>query len=459
MGCSSVSEINERFDPKEEIANKKKSEENLQIITKKEENEENNEKKENKEKKENNVKKEDKSFNKEKCKSIVSSLPIRKKTNLQSFKKIMKSKTEKLSQKEKSFVLFLYICQNIEYDYKSFLDGIIPVCSMEEVFRRGKTVCSGYARLFKDIALYLELNVLCVSCYAKGVWFQPGQKMTRINHEYNVINLDNKWYHIDSTWGAGQIKENNYVKKLNEFYFLPDPELLIKTHFPEDEKWQLTKKKYTLEEFSKWPQILIEFFKYEFNKYFPEEGFIELKDLNSQKFIIWGNNLEKKSLSCDVFLLEGELYKSQPNLNLITFYNDRFEIDCIFNKKGRYLIIICGNDNGGTHFNEIMRYIINVENDAKNELKFPDSFAYGKEIKIIEPLYDGLKSGTKVKFKFESKLDTIIIIDCNWHYLKRNKQGFFEEEIEIKSLAGKNVIIGKKTITNGCSYLYAYDVI
>ena len=459
MGCSSVSEINERFDPKEEIANKKKSEENLQIITKKEENEENNEKKENKEKKENNVKKEDKSFNKKKCESIVPSLPIRKKTNLQSLKDIMKSKTEKLSQKEKSFVLFLWICQNIEYDAQSYFAGKNVDCTPEGVFRNGKTVCSGYARLFKDIALYLGLNVLCVHCYAKGVGYEPGQKMTSTDHEYNVINLDNKWYHIDSTWGAGHIKEKDFVKELNEFYFLPDPELLIKTHFPEDEKWQLTKKKYTLEEFLKWPKIGNNFYKYEFNKFFPEEGFIELKDLNSQKFIIWGKNLEKKDLSCRVFLLEGEWYKYQPNLELINFYNDRFEINCIFNKKGRYLIIIYGNNNGETSLKEMMRYIINVENDAKNELKFPHSFACAKEIKIIKPLYNGLKSGTKVKFKFESKLDTIIIIDCNWHYLKRNKQGFFEEEIEIKSLAGKNVIIGKKKGTNIFSYLYAYDVI
>ena len=173
MGCSSVSEINERFDPKEEIANKKKSEENLQIITKKEENEENNEKNENKEEKENKIKKVDKSFNKKNCKSIVSSLPIRKKTNLQSLKDIMKSKTEKLSQKEKSFVLFLWICQNIEYDAQSYFAGKNVDCTPEGVFKNGKSICSGYARLFMDIALYLKLNVLCVHCYAKGVSYEP----------------------------------------------------------------------------------------------------------------------------------------------------------------------------------------------------------------------------------------------------------------------------------------------
>ena len=37
----------------------------------------------------------------------------------------------------------------------------------------------------------------CVTCYAKGVSYHVGQKMHSSNHEYNVINLDNKWYPID----------------------------------------------------------------------------------------------------------------------------------------------------------------------------------------------------------------------------------------------------------------------
>ena len=31
------------------------------------------------------------------------------------------------------------------------------------------------------------------------------------NHEYNVIKLNYKWYPIDSTWGAGNTEEKNYV--------------------------------------------------------------------------------------------------------------------------------------------------------------------------------------------------------------------------------------------------------
>ena len=130
--------------------------------------------------------------------------------------------------------------QNIDYDVKGLRSGKNIDCSKEGVFKSGKTVCSGYSNLYCDIALYLDLNVVCIPCYAKGSGYIPGEKITAssTNHEYNAINLDGKWYPIDATWGSGYSMCGVYVREFNEFYFLADPELLIKTHFPSDEKWQ-----------------------------------------------------------------------------------------------------------------------------------------------------------------------------------------------------------------------------
>ena len=36
--------------------------------------------------------------------------------------------------------------------------------------------------------------------------------MNDTNHEYNVIKLNNKWYPIDSTWGAGHLEGMDYKK-------------------------------------------------------------------------------------------------------------------------------------------------------------------------------------------------------------------------------------------------------
>ena len=398
-------------------------------------------------------------FNKESCKEITSSLPKRTETNLQSLKDLIKSKTERTSPKEKSYITFLWICQNIDYDAQSYFAGRSVDVTPEGVFRNGKTVCSGYARLYKDISTYIALEVECVNCYAKGVGYQPGQKMNSTNHEYNVIKLNNKWYPIDSTWGAGHIEGKDFKREFNEFYFLADPELLIRSHFPENPQWQLTKQKYTLDDFLKWPKIDSYFFKYGFKKYIPETGEINLASNNSQKFQLFVDNIKQKNLTCNVFYLEGNCFNQQLNSEIVNLYEDKFEIDCIFNKKGQYKVEFYANDDGTNHMNGIMNYIINVNNNAKEELKFPHSYAGAKAVNIIEPMYDNLKSGSNVRFKIKSELETIIIIDKQWHYLNKNEQGFFEEEIKIENEKGKNVIVGKKNENGGCSYLYTYCVV
>ena len=278
-----------------------------------------------------------------------------------------------------------------------------------------------------------------------------------------VVKLDNKYRPIDCTWGAGTIQEKKFVKHLNEFYFLTDPELLIKTHFPANDRWQLTEKKYTLSDFLKWPQVFENFYAFGFNKYFPEEGFIELNS-NTQNFIIWGNNISKNEASCNIFLLEGNIYQQQLNLDRIKFLEGKIEFDFIFNKKGRYKIKLFANNDKGKVTHNIMTYIVDVQKESINELKFPYYYQEAKEIEIIEPIYDNIKSGQNVKFKIKTNLndlDTIIIIDGQWHYLNKDEQGFFEKEITIQTPPGKNIIIGKRKDNSdcNCSYLVAYTII
>ena len=104
-------------------------------------------------------------------------------------------------------------------------------------------------------------------------------------------------------------------------------------------------------------------------------------------------------------------------------------------------------------------YLVNAENDAKKELKFPHTYSESNSIKLIIPLYNGLKSGKTVKFKMESDLDIIIIDDVIRHYLERNDKGFFETEIEIQSKPGKSVKIGKLNGFFSTSFLIEYDVV
>ena len=369
--------------------------------------------KEEKVKEEESPKKPNSIFDRQLCDEIVSSLPKREKTTLKKFKSIIKSKTEDLSEKEKAFVLFKWIGQNIDYDVKNKNAGKKVDCSKEGVFKSGKTVCSGYSNLFLDIALYLNLKVESVSCYAKGAGYIPGEKIyaSSTNHEYNVINLDGKWYPIDSTWGAGHSNGNKYIREFCEFYFLADPELLIKTHFPSNEKWQLTKKIYKLSEFEKWPKVFSNFYEFGFRQFYPEEGCLELNDKNIIKFVIYGENMKEKGLMCSISLLgnKGKINNKKEKLSFMKFYNDKIEINCSFNKKGKYLVDFLGNKGDSLTHTSILSYTVKVEKNSKQILTFPETFHGHELINIIEPLNGVLKSGEKVKFKLESDLETIFI--------------------------------------------------
>ena len=210
----------------------------------------------------------------------------------------------------------------------------------------------------------------------------------------------------------------------------------------------------------KWPLVKEDFYKYGFEKYYPEEGLIELGNKNSKKFIVYAKDMSTKTAICDIYLLKGNVYHQLLNSTYINFYEDRFEADCIFNKKGKYKVKIFGNNSREEkESNDILEYIVNVNSDAKKELSFPQTYKGHEDINIIEPLYNNLKSGEKVKFKIKSNLDEIIIIDGEWHHLKKNPSGYFELETTIQSQKGASVGVGKSKPPNGCDFLVSYDVV
>ena len=145
---------------------------------------------------------------------------------------------------------------------------------------------------------------------------------------------------------------------------------------------------------------------------------------------------------------------------MINFFNDRFKVTCIFNKKGKYKIELFGNKDGSPKTFIILVYIVIVEKDSKKEMKFPKFYNESKQIKIFEPLYNNIKSGDKVKFKIKSNLDKIIIADDHWYYLKRGENGFFEKEIIIKNSPGKQLIVGKENENkeNTCVFMASYNI-
>ena len=441
---------NEISDNKENI--KEKKQEKTETLTQKEKKDENKIVKENQK---------ELSYNKDLCKEIVSSLPVRKKGDYSNFKSAIKEKTEKLNDTEKSYVLYLWICENISYDTSALINPNFALKVPESVYDFGKASCQGYSNLFKDLSDFLNLEVKSVECYVKGYNYNVGSIILNSNHEYNVIKLNNKWYHIDCTWGAGDIDNNKFHKCFKDFYFLPDPEILIKTHFPENEEWQLTQKKYTLDEFLNGPEIRLEFHKLGFTNFYPNEGTILLKDSNTQKFIVYGDNLNTKGAMCCLLYYENNVYNQKLGTTKVNFYDDRFEADTIFNKKGKYRIQIFASDNREDNYVIILEYSVIVENDSEKEIFYPRFYRGNEGINVIEPLYDNLKSGENVKFIVKSNdYEKLIVCDDEkWIDMIKKENGFYELEIKIKAKKNDKVDICRPKGYNTISDLVSYNVV
>lgn len=76
------------------------------------------------------------------------------------------------------------ICENTEYTlYSSYHQ------SSAGVFLEGKAVCAGYAEAFQMLCQGVGIQTLTV---------------TSAEHEWNLVNLYENWYHVDTTWdGTG----------------------------------------------------------------------------------------------------------------------------------------------------------------------------------------------------------------------------------------------------------------
>lgn len=151
------------------------------------------------------------------------------------------------TQKEKARAIFIWVAENIEYDYKNMYSD--SSLNSDEILKNRKGVCRDYIRLYAEIAKKVGLKTYNITGYTR--------KMKRINydmHAWCAVMLDSMWYFIDPTWGSGYLKNNRYVKEVNNDYFMVKPGRFIKTHIPFDPLWQFSNYPITKLEFQnrKW---------------------------------------------------------------------------------------------------------------------------------------------------------------------------------------------------------------
>jgi hypothetical protein len=171
--------------------------------------------------------------------------------------------------------IFIWIADNIEYDYKLLNSGRTEwnrfECSgsrescaearidwnnkhLEHVLNKKKTVCNGYTKLFKRMCNMVGIQNEMVDGYVKKTPFQIGLVLN-VSHTWNVVNLGGVNYYFDVTWAAGSCKVDeesgkltDFVKRYQDFYWQTPKHKFMRNHFPKDEKW-IAETGYTKEQF------------------------------------------------------------------------------------------------------------------------------------------------------------------------------------------------------------------
>ncbi|MET0759223.1 MAG: transglutaminase domain-containing protein [Flavobacterium sp.] len=183
----------------------------------------------------------------EEIEKYVKEVPKSETIDIETLTKYLKKDAK--TKKEIVARIYFWIAENIEYDWDAFINKRQIDVSANATLENRKSVCAGYASLFKSICDNAKIKCVIIEGYAKGYGYN-GERLTETNHAWNAVKLYDKWEFVDSTWGNGSILINsNEEKSWSARYLFDDPNDFILEHFPKSEEWQLLENKMNIETF------------------------------------------------------------------------------------------------------------------------------------------------------------------------------------------------------------------
>jgi len=177
------------------------------------------------------------------------------------------------------------------------------------LLKHNKTICTGYAYLLKELCYFANLK--CEMIHGFGRTSQTDiTDFESPNHSWNAVLLNEKWYLVDATWASGQQNFDNddFGFNYNDGYFLTDPKLFAKNHYPLDEKWLLLgNETYTFNMFLNEPVIYRSGYNKLENHVFPAKMHHFMTKQDELKIIY---NFKNETFEKDIYLLIDNGYTS-----------------------------------------------------------------------------------------------------------------------------------------------------
>jgi len=161
-------------------------------------------------------------------------------------------------------ILHDWVADNIAYDAKSYLAGTSVESDWQTTLASGKGVCQGYSKLLAEMCRLAAVPCEKISGYGRGYLFGMGaaDSPNQVNHAWNAVQIGGRWYLVDVTWDAGQVKQGAFHKAYGTTYLFPQPRQFVYTHFPSEPKWQLLDPPLAAEQFVRLPYLRGTFFEH-----------------------------------------------------------------------------------------------------------------------------------------------------------------------------------------------------
>ncbi len=299
------------------------------------------------------------------------------------------------TESAKARIIYAWITQHITYDVPSFFEAVnndkYPDVSPEKVLRDRTTICSGFSNLYYALAAAMNLESVIIIGYAKGATPEDIKRFEKVNHAWNGVKIDQEWYLLDATWGAGSTINDQFVPEYKPYYFATAPQEFINNHYPKDQGWQLLSQTLSRKEFDNLPQISARF----------HNLGLELVS-HLQKKIESTNQVDiNLKAPQDVFALAILEQKNQelPDTTVLV------------NRQGENLIISIAPPQAGTYdltifakqkddqgqYGEVIKYQIEA---TKSTAQFPKLYAHFHQYQasLIEPLAADLQPNWRTYF-------------------------------------------------------------
>lgn len=350
---------------------------------------------------------------------------------------------------EKARLIYAWITHNIDYNFSGFLSGQYGDVSPEGVLKNRKGVCTGYANLFQALAQEMGLEAHVIEGYAKGYGYAVGNS-TEINHAWNAVKIDNAWFLIDSTWGAGYIQNNQFKKKFNPFYFATKPNQFIYNHLPSDNNWQLLTRRYSKQKFEQLPEVSPAFFEYNLNVVNPKSHTIQASK-NAEVILNVPNDIV---ISADLFSNSSPL----ANSTLIQKEHNQTRINVAFPSSGTYQLNIYAKPKGQSgNYDHAISFRVVASQSGE-----PFPITYGSfsdnQVYLETPLQQTLPANQSVYFKLHvpNAQDVQVISQQSSKWTPLSGLGnFFEGTVPIKP--GKVIVIARFPNQSSYQSLIEYE--